>query len=148
MKREPNAQTDLRDFLEREVYPALWNRLDAAFPEFGFQNKGRYWQATDETTTRGLPGAPRPDRVNAYENTPFGFVIHGGDFVPWVAYVAGGIPPQGRDFVEAVRKLADLAGVSFPETRGNAGGSCQVREVGTPGEPVGVLPGIHPRLPD
>lgn len=115
MKREPNAQTDLRDFLEREVYPALWNRLDAAFPEFGFQNKGRYWQATDETTTRGLPGAPRPDRVNAYENTPFGFVVHGGDFMPWVSYVAGGIPPKGRDFIEAVRKLADLAGVSFPE---------------------------------
>ena len=68
---------DLGEFLEQEVYPALFERLDAAFPDFGWQRKGNRWEATAEHT-RTLAGSPRPDRVQAYDNTPFGFQIQGG----------------------------------------------------------------------
>lgn len=111
-----NTTFDLSDFLERQIFPALWTCLSTAFPEFGFRSKGNYWQATDETATRALPGSPRPNRVYAYSNTPFGFTIQGGDFIPWLSYICGGITPRGKDFIAAVRTLADLAGVSLPIT--------------------------------
>lgn len=106
---------NLSQFLEQEIFPALWNRLDTAFPEFGFKQKGRFWVATVESITRNLPGSPRPDRVLAYQNTPFGLVIHGAEFLTWLAYVSGTSSPRGKEFVEAVRRLASLAGAHFPE---------------------------------
>ena len=71
---------DLDDFLDGKVYPALFDRLDRAFPEYGFKRKGNRWEATADAT-RSLPGSPRPDRVNCYGNSPWGLVIQGGDFV-------------------------------------------------------------------
>ncbi len=106
---------DLGDFLDREVYPALYDRLDAAFPEFGFRRKGSAWIATNAGGSRSLPGSPRPDRVYCYRNTPFLLVVQGGERMPLLHYAAGGRPPRGVDFVEAVRKLAGLAGVRVPE---------------------------------
>ncbi|MEI7831764.1 MAG: toprim domain-containing protein [bacterium] len=106
---------DLGDFLDREVYPALYDHLDDAFPEFGFRQKGSAWMATDEKGSRSLPGSPRPDRVYCYRNAPFLLVVQGGERIPILHYATGGRPPRGIDFVNAVRKLAGLAGVSFPE---------------------------------
>jgi hypothetical protein len=57
---------DLGDFLDHEVYPALFDRLDRAFPEYGFYRRGKHWQATADAS-RALPGSPRPDRVCCYE---------------------------------------------------------------------------------
>lgn len=113
MKRERNGR-DLGDFLEREVYPALFSHLDRAFPEFGWKNKGRKWTATTEDT-RALSGAPRAARVEAFENTPFGFKVHGGEFISWVSYLTGGVTPRGKEFVEVARDLAERAGIPFPE---------------------------------
>ncbi|NSW58594.1 MAG: toprim domain-containing protein [Armatimonadetes bacterium] len=107
--------SDLSFFLDEELYPALWERLDSAFPEFGFVLRGDHWQATHETATRALPGAPRPDRVWAYRDTPFGIKIHGGGFVPWLEYAAGQSSLRGEAFLNAVRDLCLRAGVSFPE---------------------------------
>lgn len=107
---------DLADFLDHELFPTLWDRLPAAFPEFGWVRRGRYYVATQEAATRSLPGAPRPDRVWAYEDSPFGLKIHGGEFVTWLAYVARGHALRGSDFVEAVRQLCERAGLPMPET--------------------------------
>jgi DNA primase catalytic core len=113
MKRERYGQVDLGDFLDGEVLPALWERLDEAFPEFGWIRKGNGWTATNRDHTKSLPGAPRPERVVC--NRAFGFLVHGGEPTPWAAYVNGGDYPKGPEWVETVRKLAGLAGVSFPE---------------------------------
>ncbi|NPV49120.1 MAG: hypothetical protein HPY69_19425, partial [Armatimonadetes bacterium] len=107
---------DLADFLDHHLFPTLWDRLPSAFPEFGWTRRGRYYVATQEAATRSLPGAPRPDRVWAYQDSPFGLKIHGGEFVTWLAYVARGHPLRGSDFLEAVRQLCERAGVPFPET--------------------------------
>jgi DNA primase catalytic core len=105
---------DLGDFLDREVYPALFDRLDGTFREYGFRRRGNRWEATAEAT-RALPGSPRPERVCCYADRSWGLVIHGGDFVRFLDLVNGGTKPTGADFPEAVRKLADLAGVTMPE---------------------------------
>jgi len=62
--------------IDTEVFPALYARLDSAFPEFGWIQKGRLWQASSESHTRTLPCSPRPARVQCYENTPFGLGVH------------------------------------------------------------------------
>jgi DNA primase len=100
--------------LDREVYPVLFDRLDRAFPEYGFRRKAKHWEATADAT-RVLPGSPRPERVCCYVNRPWGLVIQGGSFVRFLDLVNGGTKPSGSDFPEAVRKLAGLAGVAVPE---------------------------------
>lgn len=109
-------QNKLSELLEKEVYPALWHCLDTAFPDFGFKRKGDHWIATNDTVSRGLPGAPRADRVWVYTKSPFGIKIHGGDFVTWLSYVSGRPDsPRGIDFINAVKDLCQRAGVAFPE---------------------------------
>lgn len=105
----------LEEFLEYEVFQALWERLDTAFPEFDFRLRGHYWEARSEEGSRALPSSPRPERINAYRDAPFGFVIHGEGFVPWISYVARTEHPRGQDFVNAVESLASKAGLSMPE---------------------------------
>jgi len=104
---------DLGTFLDEEAYPALFEHLDAAFPEFEWKRTGRGWVATNRAHTKSLPGEPRPDRVVC--NAPFGFLVHGGGATSWAAYVNGGRRPEGAEFVPVVRRLCELAGVSFPE---------------------------------
>jgi hypothetical protein len=109
------STNDLGDFLEHSVYPALFDRLDLAFPEYRFRRKGNRWEASTADATRSLPGSPRPDRVNCYVNRPWGLVIQGGGFVRLLDLVNGGTKPSGPDFAAAVCKLADLAGIPMLE---------------------------------
>jgi DNA primase catalytic core len=108
-------QNNLGELLEKEVYPALWDRLDTAFPEFGFKRKGDHWIATDESASRRLSGSPRPERVWVYSDSPFGIKIHGGEFITWIVYVSGHSSPRGLEFITAVRELCQRSGVLFPE---------------------------------
>lgn len=100
--------TSAVDFLEDEVLPRLFDRLDSAFPEFGWKRTTRGWTATDRETTKRLTGA-RPGRVVC--NAPMGFLVHGGESVLWTAYVNGGTVPRGEAYVDAVKDLAGRAGV-------------------------------------
>ncbi len=97
------------------IYQALFDRIGEAFPEFGFERSPTGWRATQREFTKSLPGNPRPDRVEVWQQTPWGFKIHGGDFIGWLAYVNGGQWPRGEDYWKSVKTLAQLAGVSMPE---------------------------------
>ena len=101
--------------VKQEVYRELFARLDTVFPEFGFRRKGSKWQASNRAHTKSLPGNPRPERVESSERAPWGFIIHGGEFVPWLRYVNGGATPSGDQFWTKLRTLADLAGVPIPD---------------------------------
>ena len=62
---------DLNDFLELEIYPAVFNRLDQLLPEFDLQYKRRYWQSAKNNLlktdgTEASTGAS----VYIYENRP------------------------------------------------------------------------------
>lgn len=112
------------EFLKHQVEPAVYNRLDTVFPEFGWQGDGDSWIAKG-TGGQHLDflsdfmsgcGAPRAgDRVQCYRNSPGRFTIHGGPTILWTAFVLGRTSaPKGKEFVEAVRILALRAGVEFP----------------------------------
>ena len=96
------------DFHTEVVLPALMQRLDQAFPEFGWRRDARGWVATDEDFTHARFGV-RAERVVAHE--PHGFLIHGGEPMLWTAYVNNGTVPKGADFVLAVREIAQRASI-------------------------------------
>jgi hypothetical protein len=98
------------DFYTETVLPTLVERLDQAFPEFGWRRDARGWIATNEQHTHARLGV-RAERVVAHGPAPRGFLVHGGEPMLWTAYVNGGTVPRGPDFVRAVKKIADRAGV-------------------------------------
>jgi DNA primase len=98
------------DFYSETVLPALAQRLDEAFPEFGWRRDRYGWVATNEQHTHARLDV-RAERVVAHGPAPRGFFVHGGEATLWTAYVNGGTVPRGPDFVRAVREIADRAGV-------------------------------------
>lgn len=98
------------DFYTETVLPTLVERLDQAFPEFGWHRDANGWVATNQQYTHARLGA-RADRVIAHGPAPRGFLIHGGEPMLWTAYVNGGTVPRGPDFVRAVRDIAERVGV-------------------------------------
>ena len=103
-------RSDARGFYTGVVLPVLRQRLDVAFPEFGWRRDRQGWVATDQEFTHRMLGV-RADRVVAHGPAPRGFLVHGGGPVLWTAYPNGGVTPRGRDFVDTVRVLAERAGV-------------------------------------
>jgi len=98
------------DYYTDVVLPERYERLDAAFPEFGWRRDARGWIATDDEFTHRVLGV-RADRVVAHGPVPRGFLVHGGDATLWTAYVAGGAVPRGESFVQTVVEIARRAGV-------------------------------------
>lgn len=106
----PNGRESIVDFYTEVVLPALAERLDAAFPEFGWRRDARGWVATNEEMTHRALGA-RAARVVAHGPAPRGFLVHGAEPMLWTAYLNGGTPPRGDDFARVVKDLAARAGV-------------------------------------
>src|SRR5918996_6028509 len=100
----------ITDFYTEIVLPELQERLDRAFPEFGWKRDRLGWVATNEEHTHARLGV-RAERVIAHGPAPRGFLVHGGDSMLWTAYLNGGAIPRGADFVHAVREIAERAGV-------------------------------------
>jgi DNA primase len=103
-------RTRVVDFYTEVVLPALAERLDQVFPEFGWRRDPRGWVATNEEHTHARLGV-RAERVVAHGPAPRGFLVHGGEPMLWTAYLAGGELPRGMEFVRVVGELADRAGV-------------------------------------
>lgn len=103
-------QVRIVDFYTEVVLPALAQRLDQAFPEFGWRRDARGWVATNEEYTHAKLGV-RAERVVAHGPAPRGLLVHGGEPMLWTAYLAGGEPPRGAEFVQVVAELANRAGV-------------------------------------
>lgn len=104
------GESRLVDYYTDVVLPSLADRLDTAFPEFGWRRDARGWVATNEEMTHRVLGV-RAERVVAHGRAPRGFLVHGADPMLWTAYLNGGQIPRGPDFVRTVEMLAERAGV-------------------------------------
>lgn len=107
---ERHLQANVVDYYTDVVLPALADRLDVAFPEFGWRRDRRGWVATNEEMTHRVLGV-RAERVVAHGPAPRGFLVHGAEPVLWTAYMNGGQVPRGADFVRVVSELAERIGV-------------------------------------
>lgn len=89
-----------------EVIPALYQRADEAFPEFGFVRRGKGWQSTTAVKIDGNVG-DKAGKVYLYENNPGRLIDYTREPVSVWDYI------QSRDNLtngQVFRKLADLAG--------------------------------------
>jgi len=105
---------DLNDFLEIEIYPAVFNRLDQLLPEFDLQYRRRYWQSAKNNLlkTDGTEGSSG-GAVYIYENRP-GIIKSYKASSPsrnLVNYLA---ERNGKTWIEAVRELSEFANVTIP----------------------------------
>ena len=124
------------EFFDQQVAPVVFERLDELFPEFGFTRDQHGWRATNDETTRAFFGA-RADRVVCHKSG--GFYVHGQGPVPWLSHLESGAMPRGRDYVEAVRRLAHAAGVDTTSARPAATRDDGAR-LGRARDPRGVVP--------
>jgi DNA primase len=105
---------DLGNYLDTTVYPALFLRLDSAFPEFNWKKHGDAWEATTWPPDFPEPANDkRGDRLMVYPDRPWWIKVHGHSGVRFLDYVNGGRKPIGPEFPEGVRKLCQAAGVPF-----------------------------------
>ena len=104
----PHNSDQLLAFYEEQVLPALYQRLDRAFPELEWNWTGDGWKGVKKTDAGVFA---RYDQTAIVSNHPWGFVTRSGTATSWLAYINGGTIPTGAALANAVRRLADLAGV-------------------------------------
>ena len=107
------------NFLYDTVFPALFERMDEAFPEFGFKSidgeKGRIWVSTTTTRPDGHTGSNK-GKTYVTEAAPYYLADHAGHGCTVWDYVErrDGCPDNGATFA----RLCELAAVekkSSPE---------------------------------
>lgn len=108
----------ITDFINYELYPALWERLDSAFPLMDFKRKGGEWHSSHYLN--GEPTSPRrEDKTVVTRQKPHLIHEHGGDTYSLVDYylLQTGHSPEakGAELIEALRSLAAICGLSLPE---------------------------------
>ncbi len=109
VQRDPQPQRDLLTFLDQDVLPRLG--IEDVYGDVRFTSRrGRYWRAACPLHDGDNPSAFSVDTETlawrCYSRCGSGSVV---------AFVNGGSVPTGITFVDAVRTLADRAGVPFPE---------------------------------
>ena len=72
MEASHPSQQSIGDFYTDVVLPALAERLDIVFPEFGWKRDARGWVATNEEMTHRALGV-RAERVVAHGPSPGAF---------------------------------------------------------------------------
>ena len=111
--------SDLSAFLDQVAIPAVYDRLDQAFPEFGWRQRGSGWVATRWPESFPVDANRKdPERLWVYANRPHCVIVQGrnGEAVRLLRLVAGGASDlRGEAFVDAVREMARRGGVAFPE---------------------------------
>jgi len=100
---------DLNNYLDNEVYPRLFERADAVFPDYGFLRRGNHWE-----NTRAV-GDSEPKKVWLYRATPWHLFDHKTKVSRRVIEVLCGANLRGADFIRALSRLAEQAGVAPPD---------------------------------
>lgn len=106
--------TNLREYIDLELMPALYDQLDSvdAFPEFAFKRMGTACISTTQRKHTGRDGKTK-GQVIVYQNNPAYFIDHseakaGQNIIEYVQHIR-----EGKDigFMAALNQLADMAGI-------------------------------------
>jgi len=101
----------VRDLLVYEIYPGLFQHLEAALPEFGFRRSGQAWRATQGPSLSGEPDKA-DGHVYVYADNPSRLIDHrtGNHLSIW-DYLA---QRDGLSPADTLRTLARLAQTQLP----------------------------------
>jgi DNA primase catalytic core len=105
----------ITDFLKYELYPALFEVIDIALPEFNFMQVGGDWRSGVKLDL-SAPKQKRPDKTVVTKKAPSMILEQGGEALSLVDYV---MRRDSIEFITAVKHLADKVGLKLPETELN-----------------------------
>ena len=108
----------LTDFIQNELYPALFQRLDSAFPDMQFKRRGKVWESP-----KHLNGADSSDGQGSYSSERyFGRIAdrNGSDSLSFVDFEAErlgyGRGAKGEQLIPVLERLCSVCGLSLPQT--------------------------------
>jgi len=101
----------ITSWIKEDLYPSLYEHIPQALPEMDFKHTNKGW-VSPLKLYGGKPKAPRRDKSIIRKNSP-GFIHEWGETaLSLVDYV---IERDNKDFIEAVKLLADQANIQIPD---------------------------------
>lgn len=104
--------SNITDWIRDELYPTLFYSIDKALPEHQFNNYSGGWRS--KTYLNGSPHKDRADKTIVSKKSPGYILEQGGEVVGLVDYV---IKRDNKNFIEAVKTLADVVGLKLPSSK-------------------------------
>ena len=100
---------DITSWINDELYPSLYDNVSLAFPEHRFEQYRYGWRS--QAYLFGDPHRDRKDKTVISKKVPGRIMEHGGQSLTLVDYV---IKRDNSTLIEALRKLASVAGIELP----------------------------------
>jgi len=102
--------SNITDWIKYELYPSLYESIDIALPEHNFKHYPGGWRS--KTYLNGEPHKKRADKTIVSKKAPGLILEQGGEVVGLVDYV---MKRDGVEFIQAVKKLADIVSLQLPQ---------------------------------
>jgi DNA primase len=103
---------DITTWIKETLYPSLYPHIDRALPELEFITKGSKWISPLKLDGSSPKDKSKKDKTVVTAGAPGRVLENGGDSLSLVDYV---ISRDNLEFIQAVKKLAEVAGVKLPE---------------------------------
>ena len=101
---------NLADFKVNELYPALFDKIDKAFPEFDFKLIAGNWKSYYRLD---LSKSSAKDKTYVGKNRPDLVSENGGETLSLIDL---DIRLHGGNFLTSLKRLADICGLELPDT--------------------------------
>lgn len=101
--------SSITDWIQNELYPALFDSIDTAFPEHDFKRFAGGWRS--KTYLFGEGHKTREDKTVITKRSPGWILEQGGENMSLVDYV---MKRDSFEFIQAAQYLAKLAGLQLP----------------------------------
>lgn len=104
--------TILKNFLDNDIYPAVFEIAYQVLPEFDFKKKGNHWESGNDLKVDGSRGEKH--KVYIYPDTPH----YLKDFTRGGEEIATYLVKSGKyaSNIEAIKYLADMVGIPLPNS--------------------------------
>ena len=103
--------SNITDWIKHELYPSLFQSIDIALPEFEFKSFSGGWRSSLKIDLSD-PKKRRADKTVVSKKAPGLILEQGGEVLSLVDYI---IRRDGVEFIQAVKTLADVVGLTLPK---------------------------------
>lgn len=100
---------ELFKWVDRELYPTLFNKMDAILPEFDFIRRGNSWQSNNKLKVNGDTGSEK-GKVYIYANNPGVIIDYRLDPTSITKYLMR----TGRSYIDIITGLSREANLTPP----------------------------------
>lgn len=100
---------NLREFIDNELYPIIWERADEIFPEMYFKKKGDRWISNYHIG--GERSSNNTEQTNIYSGAKHLIKDWSGDCIDYIAYIQ---KQKGIQFWEALKYLCQRCNIEVP----------------------------------